>query len=557
MKKLLNKLNFKKFVAVFTAITFIFTGVIGNSAFASIGTSMPAIDSIKFDNPIIPISLGKITSAKYFDSEDIIIDIQDLHCHAETQRKIASIIGYIDNEYNLNNVYLEGAFQTVDTSWLSAFNNNKNGTKVLEGLIDSGKLSGTEYYSIMNNKKNFVLGIEKEELYKENIKLLGSIISLQPEITAICSQLEKEISKVKRDYSGRQARKLQKLINSFKQKEIDAKTFYSQLKMLADSVNMSINKYPNIKIYISLLDKAQYVNDKKVVHEFTKFVSELKNILSYQQYSDLLKRSNNFTNFDDISLDLINLDKKHGITGKLKLDAFKNFLTYLEFNQNINPIKLVQEEEDFINELYIKLGRTKYEKEVAFLVDFIPTIKQYFSADISADEYYKFDKNYEMFKTIWPSYFSENILKNLDQYQRLLAKYHKNNIVRDQIFADRLISQKNENNRTFISDTDAAVKQIKSNLNNKKIKVVVTGGFHTRGLERIFEQQRISYIIITPKITQPVEQAKQIYIDNVMYYSNILKNTINLEPLTQEPLNVSFPKILNLIFSEVQKKPNI
>ena len=194
MKKLLNKLNFKKLVAVFTAITFIFTGVFGNSAFASVGSSMPAINTINFDTPIIPTSLGKITSAKYFESEDIIINIQDLHCHAETQRKIASIIGYIDNTYSLNNVYLEGAFKIVDTSWLSAFNNNKNGTKVLEGLIDSGKLSGTEYYSIVNNKKNFVLGIEDEELYKENIKLLGAIISLQPEITAICSQLEKEIN---------------------------------------------------------------------------------------------------------------------------------------------------------------------------------------------------------------------------------------------------------------------------------------------------------------------------------------------------------------------------
>lgn len=553
MKKLLNKFPFKKFIAVFTSIIFLFTGVIGNSAFASVGSSMPAIGSINFDTPIIPTSLGKITSAKYFDSEDIIINIQDLHCHAETQRKIASIIEYIDNIYNLKNVYLEGAFKTVDTSWLSAFNNNQNGTKVLEGLIDSGKLSGTEYYSIMNNKKNFVLGIEKEEIYKENIKLLGGILSLQPEIEAICSQMEKEVNKVKRDYSSRQARKLQKLIKSFREKEIDAKYFYGQLKILADGANLSLDKYPNIKIYISLLDKAQYVNDRKVIHEFSKFISEIKNILPYQKYSDLLKNSNNFNKLEDVSSDLIALNKQYSITTKLKLTSFENFLTYLEFNQNINPIKLVQEEELFINDLYIKLGRTKYEKEIAFLSEFVPTIKQYFTADISADEYYKFDRNYEIFKATWPSYFSENIIKNLEQYQKLLAKYHKNNIIRDQIFADCLITQKNINSSVSVNDLSSAVKQIKNNLNNKKIKLVVTGGFHTRGLERIFEQQKISYVIITPKITQPVEQAKQIYTDNVIYYSNILKNTINLEPLTQEPLNVSFPKILNLIFSEIQR----
>ncbi|MCR4662816.1 MAG: hypothetical protein K5622_02870, partial [Endomicrobiaceae bacterium] len=554
MKKILNKFNFKKTVAVFTAVTFIFTGVIGNSAFASVASSMPAINAINFDIPIIPTSLGKITSAKYFDSEDIIINIQDLHCHAETQRKIASIIGYLDNTYNLKNVYLEGAFKTVDTSWLSAFNNNQNGTKILEGLVDSGKLSGTEYYSVINNKKNFVLGIENEELYKENIKLLGSIIELQPEVNAICAQLEKEISKIKRDYSSRQARKLEKLIKSFKKKETDAKTYYSQLIALVSDCNLSIEKYPNIKIYISLLDKAQYINNKKVVYEFSQFVSEIKNILPYQQYSELLKKSNNFNNLDDISSELIELEKNYSITEKLKLNNFNKFLAYLEFNQNINPVKLIQEEENFINELYVKLGRTKYEKEVAFMFDFIPTIQKYFSADISADEYYKFEKNYNLFKTIWPSYFSSNILKNLEQYQKLLSKYHKNNITRDHIFAESLITQKNTNNNVYVNDINLAIKTIKTNLNNKKIKLVVTGGFHTRGLEKIFEQQKISYVIITPKITQPIEQAKQIYIDNVMYYSNILKNTINLEPLTQEPLNVSFPKILNLIFSEIQNK---
>ena len=553
MKKLLDKFILKKFIAVFISITFIFTAVFNNYAFATIGTSLPAIDSIALDNPIIPMSLGKVTSAKYFDSEDIIINIQDLHCHAETQRKIASIIGYIDNTYNLNNVYLEGAFKKVDTSWLSSFNNNKNGTKVLEGLLNSGKLSGTEYYSIINNKKNFVLGIEQEELYKENIKLLGSILSLQPEIDAICTQMEKEINKIKRDYSNSQARKLEKLIKSFKQKDIDAKKYYGQLKSLADNFKLSIDKYPNIKIYMYLLENNHYVNNKKVIHEFAKFVSEMKNILPYQQYMQLLKKSNNFNNIDDISLDLIALDKEYEITKKLKLVNFKSFLMYLEFSQNINPIRLVQEEKHFLNELYIRAGRTKYEKEVSFLSEFINTIRQYFTADISADEYYEFEKNYDLFKTIWPSYFSENILKNLDQYQVLLSKYHKNNILRDKIFAECLISQKNINGKAFTSDTSSAIKQIKSNMGNKKIKLVVTGGFHTRGLERIFEKQRISYVIITPKITQPIEQAKQIYIDNVMYYSNLLKNTINLEPLTQEPLNVSFPKIMNLVFSEIQK----
>lgn len=549
MKKMLNILTIEKIVAVFTTVAFLFTGIFSNYAYASLGQAMSGINNINFATPIIPTSLGKITSAKYFDSEDIIINIQDLHCHAETQRQIASIIGYIDNTYNLNNVYLEGAFENVDTSWLSAFNDGKNGTKILEGLIDSGKLSGTEYYSIINNKKNFVLGIENEKIYKENIKLLATIFSLQPEINAVCNQLENEINKIKRDYSGKQARKLAKIVKSFNDNKINAKDFYKEISLIADTLKVSLKKYNNITLYISLLNSSQNINNKKIQSEFNSFISEIKNRLTYEEYIRLLQKSNEFRKIDDIAIDLIYLNRQYSITKNLKLSNFETYLSYLEFNQNINPVKLVQEQDALINELYTKSGRTKYEKEVAFLSEFIPTIKQYFTADISADEYHNFEKNYNLFKNIWPSYFSENILKNLEKYQKLLSVYHENNIVRDKIFADNLISKQNINSNILVSDTNLAIDKIRSNINNKKIKLVVTGGFHTKGLEKIFEQQKISYVIVTPKITQPVEQAKQIYVNNVMYYSNILKNTINLEPLTQEPLNISFPKILNTIFT--------
>lgn len=551
--KFLNKGLLKKVTALSVSAAFLITSALSDLTYASLGTAMSStISGASVSVPIIPSSLGKITSAKYFDSKDIIINIQDLHCHAETQRKIASIIGYIDNFYGLDKVYLEGAFKNVDTSWLSSFNDSKDGSNVLESLINNGKLSGTEYYSIVNNKKNFVSGIENEQLYKENIKLLGEIITLYPEIEAVCTELEKEIKKIKRDYSGRQARKLEKVVTSFRKKEITAKDFYKELAVFADSLGLSITKYPNVSAYIVLLEKAQVLDNKKVISEFGRFTSDLKNEIPYGEFSELLKKSNNFNNIEDIADDLINFNRRFSITKKLKLVNLETFFTYLEFNGNINPVSLIKEEEAFINELYTKMGRTKYEREVSFLSEFIPVIKKYFTADISADEYYNFEKDYNKFRIVWTSYFADNAVKNLDKYYKLLSDYHKNNIKRDGIFAASIISQNNVSTAVEIKDTVSAVEKIKSNISNKNIKLVVTGGFHTRGLEKIFEKQKISYAIITPKITEPIEQAKQIYIDNVMYYSKILRNTINLEPLTQEPLNVSFPKILNAVFTLVQ-----
>ena len=82
---------------------------------ASMLVSMAAFPSYsaaqKLDNAgfIIPSSYGKVTSAGYFGKGDIVINIQDLHCHGEVQRNIAGILGRLDSLRGLDGVYLEGA----------------------------------------------------------------------------------------------------------------------------------------------------------------------------------------------------------------------------------------------------------------------------------------------------------------------------------------------------------------------------------------------------------------------------------------------------------------
>ncbi len=486
----------------------------------------------------IPSSLGKITSSKIFDDGDIVINIQDLHCHAETQKKIFSILEYLDTKYGLDKVYLEGAFNIVDTSWLSELKDNKFGVKIVENLLNSGNLSGTEYYSTIKNKKNFVAGIENESLYKENIKLLGEIITLSPEIEAVCKNIEKEINSVRKDYASPKARKIQRIISLYDNKKIKTKSFYNELIRLAEDLDVSVEKYKNLSLYISLFDKTDVINNGKISGEFARFVSSLKNKLDYDGYSELFKRSNKFTDFENISYDLIKLNNKFEITKNLKLKNLESFFASLAVSDIINPIELVKEKEDFINELYIKAGRTKYEKEVNFLAEFVPVIRNYFTAEISSDEYYNFEEGYKKFKTTWPSYLPSQPIQSLDTYYDLLSKYHRNNILRDQIFFSAI-----RQSSDFSTQTPS-----------RKISLVVTGGFHTRGLERIFLDKKVSYVIITPKVTESTEAARQLYTDNVLYYSSILENTINIEPLTQEPLNVSFRKVMEGFFYAVQSE---
>jgi hypothetical protein len=43
-------------------------------------------------------------------------------------------------------------------------------------LVESGRLTGSEYYSIVTEKPHFLKGLENEKLHKENIVRLGKIL---------------------------------------------------------------------------------------------------------------------------------------------------------------------------------------------------------------------------------------------------------------------------------------------------------------------------------------------------------------------------------------------
>ncbi|MDR2192598.1 MAG: hypothetical protein LBO62_06960, partial [Endomicrobium sp.] len=93
----------------------------------------------------IPSSLGKITASKYYGGGEIVINIQDLHCHAQAQRNISAILGRLEEKYGLKETYLEGTFGQADTSSLTSVKNGRLDA-ALEVLLESGYLSGAEYY---------------------------------------------------------------------------------------------------------------------------------------------------------------------------------------------------------------------------------------------------------------------------------------------------------------------------------------------------------------------------------------------------------------------------
>jgi hypothetical protein len=156
----------------------------------------------------VPIDAEKIAGEKVFNGKPMVISIQDFHCHAEVQRNICRILRQIDQQYGLSQILVEGASGPIDTSWLCELKDASLKQKIADALLSEGRLTGAEYYSVMNNKPRLLYGIENDKIHKENIIRLGKLLERT-------DFLQRKISEMRRRLAALESRYFSKAIKKF------------------------------------------------------------------------------------------------------------------------------------------------------------------------------------------------------------------------------------------------------------------------------------------------------------------------------------------------------
>lgn len=160
-----------RLVALFTGLVFPITsstwaqpvaplpnGIIRSATFSSIS------DGIK-----IPEELGSIqVQSKVSDDAPFILLIQDAHAILDAQTNIQKLINYLQTQYGVNLVALEGGKGALDPTLFRTFPEGLVKKQVLGQYLDRGELSGAEMAAIFNPTEARYYGIEDWNLYEEN-----------------------------------------------------------------------------------------------------------------------------------------------------------------------------------------------------------------------------------------------------------------------------------------------------------------------------------------------------------------------------------------------------
>jgi len=450
---------------------------------------------------------GKITEKAFFDAPEIIINIQDLHCNPEIQRNIAALIEEIDDKYGLSAVYAEGGYGNVNTGWIESVEDKNDRKELLDVLLNSGRITGAEYYSALNNKYDIIKGIEDEKVHKQNIVRLNEILSRQERYEKKLKALEEELVLIQAKYLGHRNKRFDKITKEYKAGKISMDKYYALLKKYCENIKeIDMRKYPNISAYVKMGGFEKKTDYKKVQKQLKIFINILKEKLPYSVYSELLAKTDNFANSGDLCFYAGEIAEKYGIEISRTLPDLDLFFKNARLQKAINAHELPEEENNLSQEIRIAFSDDIDEIEAAFLSYFYGYFKNYLTNSLTAEDYKYFVRKFEDFKYLWDKYNYENSLEELREDFKILDEYYRVNDERDEIFLRQLrIKDKGEGVLLNLSHME-----IQDKLKNSKVVVVVTGGFHSEGFKEMLKGRGVSSITVMPNLNG-VGNSQKIY----------------------------------------------
>jgi hypothetical protein len=528
-------INFLKTVALITLCCFISTCVFGEtiSGIAALHrdeeTSSPIADALS-----IPSALGRVTDARYHESDTVVINIQDLHCNPEVQRNIAALLEILENKVQIKGIYQEGAIGRVDTTWLDGITKAKLRTSVIDQLMESGKLTGSEYYAVTTHHNTLINGIEEEHVYKENVIRLNTMLQGESRIAALISSLRERADALKNSSYNKQLKQIESMHASYSNGNTSAEDYYAKLNALAERVQLQINGYTNVAAYRSLIETEKQLKYKEVNEELEYLLTKLKEKLPYRTYRSLIKRAQDTKQREEFLWQLAQLIEAEHIPLSEEYAQLNLYMHQSYLKRKINPSQMLREERLLLKDIYTRMAENSAEREIVFISDYVTLLGEYLTNSISAPDCDYVQKNWDTFKSVWNRQ-SKTSLAAIEPWFRLMHAYYTANNYRNELFVQNTIGIEN---RSFVSDgvspyIEHTEKLLATIGNAKRVLVVITGGFHTDGYTRLLDKRGISYAVITPAVTQTTTTDKIVYNATITEEAKIYSQTLAVWLLSQ------------------------
>lgn len=461
-----------------------------------------------------------------------IIHIQDAHANVEAQERIYGILNWIESlheEYQIQTplvVAVEGAVKQIHPEYLELFPQFPAANEAfVENLKDKGELNGVELYAWEKYKqyKNgehsafrnvLVHGVENAESYRENLRFYRALIQKKEDIEQLLKPLKGELGVAQSLLLNTE---LRDFIKDSERPEVLSNLL---LKHTAELLNINLEdaleqiRFPNVS-RIVYLKKIESLLDKELARmewqDFQKYLS-LETISAADV--NLLAETIEGKQQSSVSIRKV-LERVYEAAGtaELPFDEYPYMTQWLAFqilSQELDSAGFAQELKHLQNMILAKLAQTDKEKEFIAFYNRFQLFEKMLYGKLTREEFDVVAQDPQAMSPVMmlekiesltgsqseESQFKKAALKNqktLMKAYRVAWKFYEGARLRDQSLLDNALAvYEKKKNQLLIEDEQNAT----------GVLVVVSGGFHSEGLETSMREENIPHIVITPRISK-------------------------------------------------------
>ncbi|MFH1790652.1 MAG: hypothetical protein ABH885_01540, partial [Candidatus Omnitrophota bacterium] len=494
---------FKRIMAVITIQCFLVSGVgfaspeVAAKRDTQIETSALAIDSLA-----IPRDFGTVKERCPGSGDGMVMYIQDAHCNYEAQTNIAKILEYLIKEYNVNFVAVEGADGIVDTSWFKAFPDNDIKQEVADYFMKKGEITGAEFLSITSDYPFTIYGAEDRKYYVENLNSFLESYPHRDEFMQYYANIKGALNNLKKYIYSGELNSLDENINKHHDKEMKFADYVRYLADTSKKYGVNTADYKNFSILLNALKYEKDIDFDVVNDERAVLIDELSKKLPKDNLSELVSRSLSFKlgkiDGNTFYQYLAKLANENEIDIPKKYKNLEKYIMYTEIYSQIDNERLFDEIELIVDAIKAKMFKNddqreldKLWKDVTIIIGFMKielTNKEYeyyqaHKASFRPDDFVAFINNQSARYGL--SYNMEVPDEGLTRVFGRLIDFYEIALKRDKILVDNMFK----------------------GMDGKKtdVGVLITGGFHTKGITKFLKEKNTSYVVIAPSITEDVE----------------------------------------------------
>jgi hypothetical protein len=441
----------------------------------------------------VPVTFGMVEERHAGTNGKTIIHIQDAHCDYGCQRSIENLVGYLTTEYGIDTVALEGGAGDYDLSVFTGIEDRSLREKVADYFVQEGRVNGAEFFAIKNPGMVTLKGLENPDLYLKNLNIYQESLAYKDEVDEILQLLHYYLSNLKCHIYSRELKEFDDKRKEYADERIGLAEYLAYLSPLAQELTLDLSRGKNIHKLIKVIEEEKGIDFKEANIERKQLINRLTKRLSTRELETLVRKSVLFKEGRIKETDFYAyLFRKVRSTDSDIAGAYPNltaYRKYVDIYDSIDTWVLFSELARLEDAIAGRLATNEAQKKLYRLSKHLVLIEDLFAISLEPGRYLLYQKEKDdlairhflsFIETEAPRYTMRAHISDdvaiLDTYREKMEQFYEYTFKRDVAFEKRIASYAKK----------------------KQAILVITGGFHTENLRKLFQEKGYSYVTILP-----------------------------------------------------------